>query len=119
MGRVSAQDLEAEAVIDMDEAWLRHASSLLHKETCDRLVVVLLVVGKVRAELILELTHGDDPVDDEAPVGLPPDSLHGAIVLVVDGPEDLLDDVLEADDPLDAAVLRLVPFKSVVVPLLD
>ena len=77
-------------------------AELAEDEAGDRVVVLLRQLG---AELLVEVVDRERAVDADAVVVDPLDRLVGQVVLVLDLADDLLEQVLERDDPLDGAVL--------------
>ena len=71
-------------------------------EARDRVVVL---DGQVDPELLVEVVDRERPVDVDRLVVDPLDRLVREVELVLDLADDLLEQVLERDDPLEAAVL--------------
>ena len=83
-------------------ARLGRAPQLPEDEAADGVVVV---VGERAAELLVEVVDGERAVDPDRVVADPLDRLIRQVELVFDLADDLLEQVLERDDPLHRAVL--------------
>src|SRR6266545_3313881 len=95
-------DAEAQAVVLDLVAALRRAPELAEDEAADRVVVLL---RQLDAELLVEVVDREGAVDADR-VGVEPlDGLVRQVELVLDLADDLLEHVLERDDPDHVSVL--------------
>src|SRR5262249_16851039 len=101
---VGARDAELETIDVGRLAAPGQPAELLHDETGHRVEALLL--GELRAEILVELVDPRDPADRVLVVRLLADVLVVLdIELIVDLTDDLLDHILDRDQPRDAAVL--------------
>src|SRR5438034_2058688 len=96
------EHLETAAVVLDLVALLGRSAQEAEDEAADR-VVVLDRQGAL--ELLVEVVDRERPVDAHPAVGQPLDRLVREIELVLDLADDLLEQILERDDPLQIAVL--------------
>src|SRR5579862_810985 len=101
--------LPLDGVHPEDDPVVRHlvarlggTSEQAEHESSDRVVVL---IGQVDVELLVEVVDRERAVDPDRVVVDPLDGLVRQVELVLDLTDDLLDEILERDDPLDRAVL--------------
>ena len=95
-------DVEEHAVVRDLVAGLGGTAELPEDEAADRVVVL---VGEVAGELLVEVVDGERAVDADGVVADALDGLVRQVELVLDLADDLLEQILERDDPLHRAVL--------------
>src|SRR5690606_36479507 len=101
---VDLRHLEAVAVDLDDVAHRSHPSQPVEHEPRDGLVVAL--VGQLQTARLGEVLEVETPVERHLTGGQPtPGGARATVELVVDLPHQLLDEVLERDDAVGAAVL--------------
>src|SRR4051812_7174649 len=99
---VDVEHVEADPVVNDLVSGFGRAAELAEDEPGDRVVVLL---GQLGLELLVEVVDREGAVDSHVTVPEMLDGLVRKVVFVLDLADDLLQQVLEGDDPLEGAVL--------------